>query len=63
MLLTTILDLAGAVLLIASAVVLCVLAVLWWWPAALPVAGVTCLAVSWGITRAGAPRTWRKARL
>jgi hypothetical protein len=42
--LTTVLDLLGVALLVAFAALL-------WWPAALAVAGVACLAVSWRLTR------------
>lgn len=37
---TTVLDIAGVLLLVAFAAVV-------WWPAALAVAGVACLAASW----------------
>ena len=37
---TTVLDLLGVALLVAFAALL-------WWPAALAVAGVACLAASW----------------
>lgn len=42
--LTTVLDLLGVALLVAFAALL-------WWPAALAVAGVACLAASWRLTR------------
>ncbi len=42
--LTTVLDLLGVALLVAFAALL-------WWPAALAVAGVACLAASWRLTQ------------
>lgn len=41
---TTVLDLLGVALLVAFAALL-------WWPAALAVAGVACLAASWRLTQ------------
>lgn len=41
--LTTVLDVLGVALLIAFAAIV-------WWPAALPVAGVACLAASWRLS-------------
>lgn len=44
---TTVLDLAGAALVVAGVALVCV-------PGALVVAGVACLAASWSATRGGA---------